>query len=133
MRYEIEDVTVELPMNWQEIMTELAEKGCNWIVWVRDLDIVKDEHYLLLKEIAEYKDHYDRCRIIHDAYWNELFRMNVSDRQFNAQAWLQYMKENCGYSSKTADDLPKRSSAMDVADKEEVKKKYGIKAVEKIS
>lgn len=114
----LKDRTVSLPKDWKEQMEAMAGEGKNYIVWLKELNITKNNHLLMIKENQEYAEHVDKCIIIHDAAWLEILRNNISTRGFNAYAWKFYAFNNLGYKDKSVDgeDSPVKGNRKEKED-----------------
>jgi len=103
MKIQLKDREITLPDDWKEKMEELAGDGKNYIVWLKELDLKKNNHLLLMKENPDYSEHVEKCIIIHDSWWLENLRTNICARGFNAYAWKFYAFNNLGYKDKAID------------------------------
>lgn len=104
MKIVLKDREITLPDDWKEQMECLALEGKNYIIWLKELKISKNNHYLMIKENQEYAEHIEKCIILHDSWWLENLRSNMTTRGFNAFAWKFYACNNLGYKDKPIDN-----------------------------
>jgi len=88
---------IQLPSNYELIMTELAKEGASIVELAIALSISRDTFYEISKRDKDFSDTIKRCKELSEAWWERSGRINLSNKEFNYTGWYMNMKNRFGW------------------------------------
>lgn len=105
--------TKDFPENWKEMIIEKMSHGASKEELILVLGIGHDTFYRLKKEEKVFQDTIKRGEELCKAWWMEVGRINIENKNFSPVLWYMNMKNRFGWKDKTETDVTSNGKTLD--------------------
>ena len=82
------------------ILEELMSEGASQFEVIAELGICEDTFYRWKQENEEFSESVARGRVLSQAWWERIGRLNLENTKFNYRGWYMNMKNRFNWSDK---------------------------------
>jgi hypothetical protein len=85
----------DLPAEWYDLTIELMSQGAAVIEVLRAFNLkgyTREIHARMMVDYPEYKEAFEQGKILCEAWWTEIGRLNLHYNKFNNAMWIFNMK-----------------------------------------
>ena len=83
------------------ILEEMMREGASQIEVMAEIDITEDTFYRWKKENEEFSESVARGKLLSQAWWERMGRLNLENTKFNYRGWYMNMKNRFQWTDKT--------------------------------
>ena len=83
------------------ILEEMMREGASQIEVMAEIDITEDTFYRWMKENEEFSESVARGKLLSQAWWERMGRVNLDNTKFNYRGWYMNMKNRFQWTDKT--------------------------------
>ena len=83
------------------ILEEMMREGASQIEVMAEIDITEDTFYRWKKENEEFSESVARGKLLSQAWWERMGRVNLENTKFNYRGWYMNMKNRFQWTDKT--------------------------------
>ena len=83
------------------ILEEMMREGASQIEVMAEIDITEDTFYRWKKENEEFSESVARGKLLSQAWWERIGRVNLENTKFNYRGWYMNMKNRFQWTDKT--------------------------------
>ena len=82
------------------VLEEMMREGASQIEVMAEIDITEDTFYRWKKENEEFSESVARGKLLSQAWWERIGRVNLENTKFNYRGWYMNMKNRFKWSDK---------------------------------
>ena len=82
------------------ILEEMMREGASQIEVMAEIDITEDTFYRWKKENKEFSESVARGKLLSQAWWERMGRVNLENTKFNYRGWYMNMKNRFQWTDK---------------------------------